>query len=416
LASNDAKTGITVTAVSKNATSWLDRARSLAPIIEQYRDESEQQRHLAKPLYEAMRAMGFFKLWLPRSLGGEEVDFRTGVEVVEQLAKLDGSTGWNLIIALQSAWMMGFIDPESAAVMMAGNPDATLGGSGTPNGIAIPVEGGYRISGQWPFASGSKHTQWLCGICRVRDGDVFRMKSDGTAELLFVFFGAEQFEIVDTWNTTGLRGTGSHDFKVDDVFVPAGRAIDTSLQRSPFQSGALYQSRFQQIFGWPLAYVGLGIAAEAIDSFAVLADSKTPSRSRRTLAESEHAQMTLGKALAKLNSGRTYLYDYCDRLWEAMESGRGTDDALAIEGALASTNAAQSSAEAVDLVRDVAGTSGVFVGNKIERCWRDVHMVTQHQNLALSSFTKAGAFRLGFGMTTGRGLGGDRGERVAFAP
>jgi alkylation response protein AidB-like acyl-CoA dehydrogenase len=380
---------------------WLEKALTLAPLIEQYRDESEQQRYLARPLYEAMRQMGLFKLWLPRSLGGKEVDFRTGVEVVEGLATLDGSTGWNLIIALQSAWMMGFIDPQSAAEMMA-DPNVTLGGSGAPNGIAVPVEGGYRISGQWPFASGSKHTQWLCGICRVSEADGFRTNADGTPELSYVFYGADQYEIVDTWNTVGLRGTGSHDFKVEDAFVPKGRAIDTSVQRSPYQSGTLYQARFAQIFGWPLAFVGLGIAAEALAAFAELADTKTPSRSRRRLGESENTHMTLGRAMAKLNSGRAYLYDYCDRLWASMAAGRGTNDALAIEGSLASTNAADAAAEAVDLVRNAAGSSGLFIGNKLERCWRDVHTVTQHQNLSQSSYVKAGAFRLGFGMTTGR--------------
>jgi alkylation response protein AidB-like acyl-CoA dehydrogenase len=285
---------------------------------------------------------------------------------------------------------------------MMENPQATLGGSGAPNGIAVPVEGGYRVSGQWPFASGSKHTQWLCGICRASDGDGFRTKPDGSPELSFLFYGSDQYEIVDTWNTVGLRGTGSHDFKVDDAFVPAGRAIDYSLQRSPYQSGPLYNARFAQIFGWPLAFVPLGIAAEAIDAFAALADSKTPSRSRRTLAESENTHMILGKALAKLNSGRAYLYDYTDRLWAAMASGAGTDDALSIEGSLASTNAANSAAEAVDLVRNAAGSSGIFVGNTIERCWRDVHTATQHQNLSQTSYVKAGAFRLGFGMTLGR--------------
>ncbi|MGE0688736.1 MAG: acyl-CoA dehydrogenase family protein [Dehalococcoidia bacterium] len=381
---------------------WLAKALTLAPLVEQYRDQSEEQRYLAKPLYEAMREMGLFKMWLPRSVGGYEVDFRTGVEVVEALARMDGSTGWNLIIALQSAWMMGYIEPESAAQMMEANPMATLGGSGAPNGIAIPVEGGYRVTGRWPFASGSKHTQWLCGVCRVRDGDGFRMKPDGTPELRFLFYSADQYEIVDTWNTTGLRGTGSHDFEINNAFVPEGRAIDTLVQRSAFQGGPLYQARFQQIFGWPLAFVGLGIAAEALDAFTEIADSKTPSRSRKRLAENENAQMSVGRALGKLNAGRAYLYDYCDRLWASMASGRGTDDALAIEGALASSNAAESAAEAVDLVRTAAGTSGIFVGNKLERCWRDVHTVTQHQNLSPSSFVKAGAFRLGLGVTTGR--------------
>jgi alkylation response protein AidB-like acyl-CoA dehydrogenase len=381
---------------------WLEKARTLAPVIEQYRDEGERQRYLAKPLYEAMRELGLFRLWLPRSVGGEELDFRSVVEVVEGLAYMDGSAAWNLVIALQSGWLLGFVHPDVAADMMAEEPNATLGGSGQPNGVAVPVEGGYRVTGRWSFASGSNHTRWLCGVSRIKDGDEFRTREDGTPLLHFIFFSRDQYEFIDTWNTVGLRATGSNDFLVDDVFVPEGRTIDVSGKESRFQSGTLYRTRFQQIFGWPLAFVGLGVAAEALDAFKELAANKTPSRGRQRLADYDHVQMTLGRALAKLNSGRAYLYEMVNRLWAAMEQGRGDDDAIAVEIALATTNAAESAAEAVDLVRTAAGSSGIYEGNKIERCWRDVHVATQHQNLSPSNYIRAGAFDLGLGFGSGR--------------
>ena len=381
---------------------WLEKAGTLAPLIEQYRDESEKQRHMAKPVYEAIRELGLFKLWLPRSLGGEELDFRTVAETIEAIAYMDGSAGWNVVIANQSGWMLGYVDQDTGAEMLAKDPNVTLGGSGQPNGIATPVEGGYRITGRWSFASGSRHTGWLCGVCRIKDGDSFLMNEDGTPVTRFPYFSSDQYEIIDTWHTTGMRATGSHDLKVEDVFVPEGRALDNQAKTSAYQAGTLYQTSFRKIFGWPLAFVGLGIAAEAIDAFTDLAVNKTPSRGTKRLADNDHIQMTLGRAIAKLNSGRSYLYEMCDRMWAAMETGQGDDEALLLEALLASWNAAESAADAVDLVRTASGTSGIYEGNKIERCWRDVHVVTQHANLSPSNYVRSGALRLGLGFGTGR--------------
>ena len=384
------------------ANIWVEKARTLAPLIEQYRDESEKQRHLAKPVYEAMRDLGLFKLWLPRSLGGEELDFRTVSETIEAVASMDGSAGWVLVIANQTAWMLGYIPQEAAAEMLSADPNVTLGGSGQPTGIATPVEGGYRVTGRWSFVSGGNHTGWLCGVSRIKDGDGFVMNEAGLPITRFPFFSSDQYEIIDTWHTSGLKGTGSNDMRVEDAFVPEERALDNMAKKSVFQAGTLFQTSFRKIFGWPLAFVGLGIAAEAIAAFTELASSKTPSRGTKRLAENDHIQMTLGQAIAKLNSGRSYLYEMSDRMWAAMEVGQGDDEALLLEALLACSNAAESAATAVDLVRTAAGTSGIYEGNKIERCWRDVHMVTQHANLSPSNYVRIGALSLGLGFGSGR--------------
>ncbi|MGE0688737.1 MAG: acyl-CoA dehydrogenase family protein, partial [Dehalococcoidia bacterium] len=383
---------------------WVEKARTVAPLIEQYRDQSEKQRHLAKPVYEAIRELGLFKLWLPRSLRGEELDLRTGCEVIEALAKLDGGAAWNLGIALQSGWLLGFLEQDVAAEMLADDPDATLGGSGHPHGVATPVEGGYRVSGQWPFLSGSNHTRWLCANCRFRteDGEGFQMSESGPPVMRFLFFRSDQYEVLDTWYSTGLRASGSNDIKVVDAFVPEGRQIDLFVKKSEYQTGPLYGTGLQQVLGPPLAFVALGVAAEAIDAFAELAIGKVPTFGSKRLIESDHIQMTLGKAMARLGSARSYLYEKIDLLWEAMLAGNGSDEAVAMELGAAAANAAESAVAAVELVWGAAGTSGVYEGNALERCARDVRMVTQHIGSAPSNYTKAGAYRLGLGVTMGR--------------
>jgi alkylation response protein AidB-like acyl-CoA dehydrogenase len=383
---------------------WLEKAKALAPIIAEHRDEGERQRHLATPIYEAMREAGLFKLWQPKNLGGEEEDIRTVLMVVEQLARYDGPTAWNLLIGIQSGYLLGFMDQPTAAEMLAGEPDATLGGSGQRGGRATPVEGGYRISGRWSFMSGVHHKRWVCGNTIMLDENGEERKNeDGSPVFYMCFFRNDQYEIIDTWHTTGLRGTGSHDVEVKEAFVPEKRKIAGMSIHSEHQSGPLYHTRIPLLLGPPLSAVGLGIAAEAIDSFAELAGTKVPSRSQRRLAENDFVQMGLGKAMAKVNAGRAYLYQaMCDNLWPAMVAGNGDSEEVAIDVFLSSVNAAQSAAEAVDILQGLAGTTGIYEGHPIERAFRDVHMVTQHAGSALTNYSRGGAFKLGLGFSMQR--------------
>jgi len=392
-----------MTIAEPKTSEWIEKVRSLQGVIAEHRDESEQMRHLATPVYEAMRQIGLFKLWLPKALGGDEADIHTALEIIEQLASYDGSTAWNFAIGLQGGALLGFMPEERARVMMQDNPDATAGGSGQPGGVAVPVEGGYRISGRWPFASGCNHTRWLGGNCTIQDQGVTRLDADGNPELHMFFFSSDEYEIIDTWHTTGLRASGSHDIKVEDVFVPEDRKVKGALTKSPYQAGTIFQTRVALLLGPPLAAVGIGIASEAIDAFAELALSKTPSRSSRTLAENDHIVMTLGRAEAKVRAARSYLHSsMCDRLWPEMVAGNGDSEAAAVDVFYASAFAAQNAAEAVDMLQQAAGTSGIYEGNVIERCFRDVHMVTQHAGAAPANYSRGGRYRLGFGFSMRR--------------
>lgn len=392
------------TPVAESETSvWLEKARSLGPIIAQYRDESEQQRHLASPVYEAMRELGLLKLWMPKSLGGAEMDIHTILEMIEELAYFDGSACWNFVIALQTGGLMGFMQEDVAATMVADDPNVTGGGSGQPGGVAIPVEGGYKISGRWPFASGVHHVRWFGCNCTVQEDGETKLDAEGNPELRMMFVSSDQFEILDTWHTTGLRASGSHDIVVTDAFVPEGRYIAGMATKSPFQSGTIFQTRIALLLGPPLSAVGIGIAREAIDAFTELALRKKRSRATKTLAEYDHTLMVLGQAEAKVNAARAYLHrSMCEHLWPEMLAGRGDSEAAAIDVFYASAFTAQATFEAVEMLHEAAGTSGVYEGNPLERCFRDISMVRLHAGSASSNFARGGAYKLGLGFSMRR--------------
>src|SRR5438874_434165 len=147
---------------------WLERARGLAPVIEKWRDQGEQERRLPRPIFEAMQEAGLFKMWLPRLYGGAEVASETSVKVVETISRFDGAAGWNLFIG-GTGGLFAVLLPDAAAREVFGNADTIVAGGFAPGGQAIPVAGGYKVSGRWPFASGCQHANWLVGGCLIME-------------------------------------------------------------------------------------------------------------------------------------------------------------------------------------------------------------------------------------------------------
>jgi alkylation response protein AidB-like acyl-CoA dehydrogenase len=219
-------------------SSFLDAVRVLAPQIQASVEDSEQTRRLPLPLVEAMAQAGLFRLWIPRTLGGEEVDPTTFVRVVEAVAQVDGTTGWCLMIGGGYGIFGGSLPATAAREIYGSDPHIITGGAFRPLGQAVVVEGGYRVTGRWPFGSGCQHCAWLVGGCRIFDGDQPRLQADGTPVTRLLFFPAAACEILDTWYTAGLRGTGSHDYAVAEQFVPAAYAL--SFREPPVQPGPLY--------------------------------------------------------------------------------------------------------------------------------------------------------------------------------
>jgi alkylation response protein AidB-like acyl-CoA dehydrogenase len=223
---------------SARASSFIDAAKGLAPRIQASAEEIEQSRRLPLPLVEAMAQAGLFRLWIPRALGGEEADPMTLVRVVEEVSRADGAAGWCIAIGGENGAFGGYLPAEAAREIYGSDPHVRTAGAFRPFGDAAVEDGGYRATGRWPLGSGCQHSSWIVGGCRILDGDQPRLRADGSPVTRILFFPASDCEILDTWHSIGLRGTGSHDYTVADVFVPAARSL--SFRDPPVEPGPLY--------------------------------------------------------------------------------------------------------------------------------------------------------------------------------
>jgi alkylation response protein AidB-like acyl-CoA dehydrogenase len=203
---------------AKEAAGYVDLARSLAPRVQQCREEIERQRTLPSALVAEMTDAGFFSLWLCRALGGPELTFTEFLQVIEELARADGSVGWCAMIAAVWSRLSGYVAEDvGREVFAAGKP---LAGSVNPTGKAVAVPGGFRLSGRWSYGSFIDHSHWAMGNSVVYDGEAPRRDGNGAPDIRFMIFPTSAVEIIDVWHVSGLRGTGSNDFQVTDLFVP----------------------------------------------------------------------------------------------------------------------------------------------------------------------------------------------------
>jgi alkylation response protein AidB-like acyl-CoA dehydrogenase len=265
-----------------------------------------------------------------------------------------------------------------------------------PGGIAVPVEGGYRVSGRWGFTSGSQHTRWLCGNCMVQENGETKLGPDGNPELKFLWFNSDQYTLIDTWDTLGLRASGSGDFEVKDVFVPEDRFVMGQTTKSAYNDATIFQTRIGLLLSSTFASVAIGIAREALAAFIELSGSKKPRQSNKTLAEFESVANTIGRAEAKIMASHYYLHNaMCVNLWQAALEGRGDDEDRAIECYYSSAFAAQNCNEAVQMLLEAAGGTGVYRKSPLERCFRDVHTAAQHFQVQEGRWETCGRVLLG---------------------
>jgi indole-3-acetate monooxygenase len=378
---------------------WVARVHDLAPLVEEYRDEGERQRRLPQPLFQAMREAGLFSLWVPGRLGGAEVDIETSVRVVEALSRLDGAVGWNVMIAGNTSILWANLSPAVTAEMLREVPGHVIAGTVTSgSGTALSVPGGFRVSGRWPFASGCHQADWLVSVCHIVENGQPRAAPDGAPQSYTFVLPAAACEILDTWETVGLRGTGSHDFQVHELFVPDGRCF-VSRGAPSFEPGPLYNTSFYHLWAPNIAAVALGIARAAIDLFIELAASKRSARSSVVLAQRETIQEKVGQAEALLRSARAFLLDTVRETWELLTAEQPVPERLTALNRLAASTAVDYANSAVDLVFTMAGTTSVYTRGRLERCFRDAHVVQQHAVVSPSGIVMAGRQLLGLGLT-----------------
>ena len=379
---------------------FVRAARALTPKIREQRADIERERSLPAPLVKEMAETGFFSLWLARALGGPELNITDYFRVIGELARADGAVGWCTMVSAGYSRFSGFLE-ESTAREIFGDGSVIVAGTINPTGKAVAAPGGFRLSGRWGYGSFIQHSAWTVGNCFVHEGDAPRRGADGAPDMRLMLFPTSAVEIMDTWRVGGLRGTGSHDFRVNNLFVPEKHVI-AGFAAKPTQPGTLYAAPFITVFAMCLACVPLGIARAAIDAFVELAEAKTPTGSAGRLRDKASAQADVGKAEALLSSARAFMFDEAEKLWAAVAAGDMPSLRQRAVARLAAAQAASASAQAVDLLYNAAGGTALYEHNLLERCFRDVHATTQHVGTSSANFELSGRVLLGLDPGTPR--------------
>jgi indole-3-acetate monooxygenase len=375
-------------------TSLIDAARQIAPIIEKHNEEAERERRLSRPVLDALRETGLLRMSTPRSLGGLETDPVTRALVVEEIGRHDSAAAWTLENPLDWAWFCARLSDEGTEEIYSSGADVLIAGQFGRPLKATSTNGGYRISGRAPFVSNCYDADWILSMVVVDEDD----SAGEEPEMRMVYFPSEECEIIDTWDVMGMRGTGSNDISVSDVFVPKSR---TFLCWVPdFEPGSHYRGPLYRL---PIAGAAasgiptpmLGVARRALDEVTELARTKTPVASSGPLKERPSAQVQLGRAEAILRSGRLLLLDTLSQAWRRCIDGQTHSLEQKAELLLAMAHAMSSAVQAVELACSIAGTTAFRATSPLERCFRDVQTMRHHVFASEQRYGTFGQVHLG---------------------
>ena len=376
------------------ALDLVQAARDLASHICAARAEMDRERRIPAHLARLVDHAGAYRLFLPASMGGPQADPITAFHVIEELSRAEASVGWCALLSNGGALFAGNFAPETAREMFGYPPDFRMAGSFRALGEAHSVAGGYRISGQWDYASGIDNANWLFVNCKVVDKTGPRPLENGQPETVMLFTPAETATVLDTWQVVGLCGTGSNDFELADVFVPIERTF--RLYSPPKEAGFLYHPRTLLTAIWALvAAVALGTARGAMDAFIQLATQAGTTISSTLLRDRPQVQARVGEAEAIISGARAYVLAAVDAAWRAFDEDMPLPSPQITQARLAITYAIHQAAKGVDLLFHAAGTNAIHHSQGLERRWRDVHVVVQHGAGLLSNYEFGGQALLG---------------------
>jgi alkylation response protein AidB-like acyl-CoA dehydrogenase len=373
--------------------SLVMRARAAGEVIGPMLGEIETERRLPGPAVEALCSSGALKVCVPRAYGGSQATASTMAAVIEELARVDGSLGWCTMIGATSGLMAVYLD-ETVAREIFGPADAVTCGVFAPMGRATPTGDGYRVTGRWPFASGCEPARWRMGGAIVTS-DPPDVLPSGAPNVRSMVFAADQTTIHDTWKTTGLRGTGSHDMSVTDVVVPRERTFSLFTD-SPRHPG--YELSFFGVLSAGVAAVGLGIARAAIDTASQLVRTKLAPGAKRPQSHRELVQVEVARAEARLRAARAGLYQALDEASALAASTSPTDPKTLASRAqlrLAACHAATDCAAVTAAMYELGGGAAIYTSNPLQRQFRDAHVVTHHLMVSSTALTMAGRVLLG---------------------
>src|SRR5215470_10626091 len=369
--------------IDLDAQPVVQAAIALRPLIRAHHDDIEREQRLPKALVEEFHAAGFYNLISPRELGGLQADPLTYVRVVELLAEAAGAAGWNVANnSICQLIALGLEDEGIHEIYEHGADSVIAGTAVMGGGRAVPVEGGYRVTGRWPFGTGCQEASWMLGSFQIVDGDKPRRSPDGSSSHWRGLFKRSEARIVDgSWDVAGLRATGSFDWTVEDVFLPerrtmvhAGIPLDNQWSR---WSGISYALPAQAWVGPHHSAVITGICRAGINALIELAGAKTPRGRTERLCDNPQVQDAVGRADSILNAGRAYRTAMVTEVWNTVAAGEETTLEQRARCRMAAANAGDSARTAMDLVYRQGGSTSYKRESRLAECWRDLHVVGQ---------------------------------------
>lgn len=373
----------------------LEAARRLAPLVRENADKTDADRELPKPVFHALADAGFYLMAVPRAVGGLEVDFPTYVQVLEELGKADASTAWTVSQGANWATYAARLSRKVAREIWIDTPRSVVSNTPGATAKAVVVPGGFRVTGRQPFSTGCMHASWMAAHAQVIENGEVRLRN-GKPEVRYCLVPRAQVEIIDAWHTKGMRGTGTNTFEVKDVFVPEERTVFP--YGAPIVSpGPRYKIPLTLGFGAGDGMVALGLARNCINAFFEVAGTKAPRNMHGLLRDQPISQFAVGQAEADVLSGRAYLMQAVQEIWDEATS---TDAPMVSLDSrtnlrLAATHAIHQSAKVVQSLYQLSGATVVFDGNLIQRLLADMNVITQHSQARLAHYEIVGKHSLG---------------------
>jgi indole-3-acetate monooxygenase len=375
--------------LSPSATEIFAAVSALESQIREAAPTIEAERRLPPMLAQELMRAGIFRMGVPRAYGGPELDPMSQVRIVEELARIEGSVGWLSMISSAGSFIGAFVEP-AAAQRIFGGFESVVAGQVRPPQRADLVEGGYRLSGTFHFGSGCQHASTIiCGCTIYENGEPRRVGRHPEFRALLV--PARKATIVDVWDTTGMRGTGSNDMVIDDVFVPFSDSAD--MTRRPVTPSPLYA--FPPLFLVSHAGVPLGIARSAIDFVEEVSQRKRVMPGNNLLREDAQFQETIAWAEAHLGAARAYVYSTLEDLWQTLTEGGRLSPRQRAQYRMMITYSHQSAKQVISTLYDTASTSSIFRSGRLDRDMRDIFTACQHRVVHLRMYRPAGRLLMG---------------------
>ncbi len=386
----------------------LAEIQELAPAINSRAAEIEAARRVPPDLVEALKSIGVFRIFVPQSHGGLELDLPAALQIFLALSRIDGSVGWAAMIGGGCDIFASLLAREAYEQVYQSGPDVIIAGSAQPAGTAEAVSGGWRVNGRWPFASGCQHADWMFGLCVVTEGGKALPGPAGEAGpplVRGVFMPARNWQIEDTWYVAGLKGTGSHHIALRDAVIPATNFFDLTNGR-PCLPGPLYQAVLQLL---PLLHgaSSVGIAEGALDELVELANTgRKQLQTSVPMRDSETFQAELGRIEAELRAARAFLELQAASHWRHGLSGTLKDEALLTQGTQTAIWLATTWVRAADACFALAGSSALYESSPLQRRLRDLHVAAQHGAAQQRHYVKAGKLLLDGSVAASEIVGG----------